>query len=404
MQLVNKARKDFPILKMEVYGKPLVYLDNGATTQKPQCVIDRVCNYYKSENSNVHRGEYYLCEIAGMAYEAAREKVKNYINAKSAHEVIFTGGTTASINLLANSLGTSIRENDEIIISHMEHHSNIIPWQVLCNERNANLKILEIQEDEEATLEALNELISLRTRLVSIACVSNALGTILPFKKIIDLAHKNSAPVMLDAAQAIQHMPLDVQDLDCDFMVFSGHKMYAETGIGIFYGKTQHLEDLPPYQTGGGMIEQVSFSETKYAKLPYKFEAGTQNISAAISLGEAVDYLSGIGLENIQEHEKELIQYANKQLNTIPEMEQYGENTERTGAISFNIKGIHAYDIAMILDKLGIAVRVGAHCAEPLMHYLGIKSTIRASFALYNTKEDIDRLIEGLKKAINMLQ
>ncbi|MCK5816885.1 MAG: cysteine desulfurase [Candidatus Marinimicrobia bacterium] len=404
MKLVNKAREDFPILKMEIYGKPLVYLDNGATTQKPQCVIDRVCNYYKNENSNIHRGEYYLCEIAGMAYEAAREKIKNYINAKKAYEVIFTSGTTASINLLAHSLGKSIRENDEIIISHMEHHSNIIPWQVLCREKNANLKILEIQEDEEATLEALNKLITLRTRLISITCVSNALGTVLPFKKIIDVAHKNNIPVILDAAQAIQHMPLDVQDLDCDFMVFSGHKMYAGTGIGVLYGKAQHLEDLPPYQTGGGMIEQVSFSETKYAKLPYKFEAGTQNIAAAISLGEAVDYLTDIGLENIHEYEKELIQYASEQLNTISGIEQYSENTERAGAISFNIKDIHAYDIAMILDKLGIAVRIGTHCAEPLMHYLGIKGTIRASFGLYNTKKDIDRLIEGLKKAISMLQ
>jgi len=404
MLKIDKIRADFPILKTLVYGKPLVYLDNGATTQKPKSVIDRVCNYYSHENSNIHRGEHYLCEIASIAYEEARENIKTFINAKEAKEIIFTAGTTASINLLAHSLGKSIREKDEIIISHMEHHSNIIPWQTLCSEKNANLKILEIHEDEEATLEALNELISLRTRLISITCVSNALGTVIPFKKIIDVAHKNRVPIMIDAAQAIQHMPLDVQELDCDFMVFSGHKMYAGTGIGVFYGKKHHLEDLPPYQTGGGMIEKVSFSETTYAKLPYKFEAGTRNIAATISLGEAVNYLTDIGLENIQEHEKELIQYASEQLNTIPIMEQYGENTERTGAISFNIKGMHAYDIAMILDKLGIAVRVGTHCAEPLMHFLGIKGTIRASFAVYNTKDDVDRLIEGINKAISMLE
>ena len=404
MLKIDKIRADFPILKTLVYGKPLVYLDNAATTQKPKSVIDRVCNYYSHENSNIHRGEHYLCEIASIAYEDAREKIKTFINAKEAKEVIITAGTTASINLLAHSLGKSIREKDEIIISHMEHHSNIIPWQVLCSEKNANLKILEIHEDEEATLEALNELISLRTRLISITCVSNALGTVIPFKKIIDIAHKNRVSIMIDAAQAIQHMPLDVQELDCDFMVFSGHKMYAGTGIGVLYGKKHHLEDLPPYQTGGGMIEKVSFSETTYAKLPYKFEAGTRNIAATISLGEAVNYLTDIGLKNIQEHEKELIKYAGEQLNTIPGLEQYGENTERAGAISFNIKGMHAYDIAMILDKLGIAVRVGTHCAEPLMHFLGIKSTIRASFAVYNTKGDVDRLIEGINKAISMLE
>jgi len=404
MLQIDKMRSEFPILKTMVYGKPLVYLDNSATTHKPQCVIERLCEFYRSENSNIHRGEHYLCEIASTAYEEAREKVKHYINAKQANEVIFTAGTTASINLLAYTIGQSIRENDEIIISHMEHHSNIIPWQVICQQRKAHLKILEIHDDEDDTIEALNELISLRTRLVAVTYVSNVLGTILPVKRIIDVAHKYSIPVMIDAAQAVQHIPIDVQDLDCDFMVFSGHKMYAGTGIGVFYGKAHLLEDLPPYQTGGGMILQVSFSETKYGTLPYKFEAGTSNIAGAVSLGAAIDFLTDIGIENIHEYENDLFKYASEQLNTIPEMIQYGENSKRTGAISLNIKDLHSYDIAMILDKLGIAVRVGMHCAEPLMHYLDIKGTLRASFALYNTKEDVDRLVAGIKKAINMLQ
>jgi cysteine desulfurase / selenocysteine lyase len=404
MLKIDKACAEFPILKTKVYGKPLVYLDNSATTHKPQCVIDRVCEFYRTENSNIHRGEHYLCEIAGTAYEEAREKVKHFINAKQADEIIFTAGATASINLLAYSIGQSIRENDEIIISHMEHHSNIIPWQVICQQRKAHLKILEVHDNEDDTIEALKELISLRTRLVAVTYVSNALGTILPVKKIIDTAHKYSVPVMIDAAQAIQHIPIDVQELDCDFLIFSGHKMYAGTGIGVLYGKAQHLEDLPPYQTGGGMILQVSFSETTYGVPPYKFEAGTRNIAGAVSLGAAIDFLSDIGIENIHKYEKDLFKYASDQLNTIPGMIQYGENANRTGSISMNIKDLHSYDIAMILDKLGIAVRVGTHCAEPLMHYLNIKGTLRASFALYNTKEDVDRLVEGIKRAVNMLQ
>lgn len=401
---LKKIRSDFPILSEKVYGKSLVYLDNAATTQKPLSVLNKTKEFYKSINSNIHRGAHYLSEQASSAYENARKTVKEFINAKSVNEVIFTRGTTEAINLLADSFGNAyVQEGDEIIITEMEHHSNIVPWQVLCKRKKAYLKVLPVDDNGKLLIDNLQDLINIKTKLISICYVSNALGIINPIKEVIRIAHKHNIPVLIDGAQAVQHIPVDVQDLDCDFFAFSGHKLYAETGIGVLYGKEKWLEEMPPYQTGGGMIVSVSFDETKFAGLPQKFEAGTPNYMGAISLAAAIDYIQTIGVKNIFLHEKELMNYIVERLNKLDNLSIYGNSPDRCGALSFNLNGIHPYDAGMILDKLGIATRTGHHCAEPIMRRLGIGGTIRASFAMYNTREEIDMLINGINKVSEML-
>lgn len=401
---IEKIRSDFPILNKKIYDKPLVYLDNAATTQKPFAVLNKTRKFNKSINSNIHRGAHYLSEQASSAYENARKTVKEFINARSVNEIIFTRGTTESINLLADSFGnTYVEEGDEIIITEMEHHSNIVPWQVLCKKKGAYLKVLPLDENGEILIDKLQDLINVKTKLISICYVSNALGIINPVAEVIRIAHQNNIPVLIDGAQAIQHLPVDVQDLDCDFFAFSGHKLYAETGIGVLYGKERWLEEMLPYQTGGGMITSVSFDETKFAGLPQKFEAGTANYMGAISLAAAIDYIQTIGVKNILLHEKELMNYIVERLNKLDNLTIYGNSPDKCGALSFNLNGIHPYDAGMILDKLGIAIRTGNHCAEPIMRRLGIGGTIRASFAMYNTHEEIDMLINGINKVREML-
>lgn len=401
---IKKIRSDFPILSEKIYGKPLVYLDNAATTQKPLSVLNKTMEFNKSINSNIHRGAHYLSEQASNAYENARKTVKDFINAQSVNEIIFTRGTTESINLLADSFGnTYVQEGDEIIITEMEHHSNIVPWQVLCKRKRAYLKVLSLDENGEILIDNLQDLINTKTKLISICYVSNALGIINPVKEVIQIAHKHNIPVLIDGAQAIQHLPVDVQDLDCDFFAFSGHKLYAETGIGVLYGKEKWLEEMSPYQTGGGMITSVSFEETKFAELPLKFEAGTANYMGAISLAAAIDYIQTIGVKNILLHEKKLMNYIIERLNKLGNLTIYGNSIDRCGVLSFNLNSIHPYDAGMILDKLGIATRTGNHCAEPIMRRLGIGGTIRASFAMYNTCKEIDMLINGINKAREIL-
>lgn len=401
---IEKIRSDFPILSRKIYGKPLVYLDNAATTQKPLLVLNKINEFNKSINSNIHRGSHYLSEQASSAYENARKTIKDFINARSVNEVIFTSGTTESINLLADSLGnTYVKEGDEIIITEMEHHSNIVPWQVLCKRKKAYLKVIPLDGNGEILIDNLQALINIKTKLVSICYVSNALGIINPVKEVIRIAHQHNIPVLIDGAQAIQHLPVDVQDLDCDFFAFSGHKLYAETGIGVLYGKEKWLEEMPPYQTGGGMITSVSFNETKFAGLPQKFEAGTVNYMGAISLAAAMDYIQTIGIKDIFLHEKELMNYIEERLNKLDNLTIYGSSLDRCGVLSFNLNGIHPYDAGMILDKLGIAIRTGNHCAEPIMRRLSIGGTIRASFAMYNTHKEIDTLINGINKVREML-
>jgi len=401
---INKIRADFPILKQKINGKDMIYLDNSATTQKPQVVIDSIVDFYSTMNCNVHRGVHFLGKQASDAYESVRKKVKDFINANKSEEIIFTSGTTESINLIADSFGKlCISEGDEIIISEMEHHSNIIPWQMLCENKGAKLKIIPIDDNGSLIIDELNNLISEKTKLISFTYVSNVLGTINPVKKIIKIAHEKDIPVLIDGAQAIQHFQIDVQDLDCDFFVFSGHKIYSETGLGVMYAKKKWLEIMPPYKYGGGMISKVSFEKTTFAELPFKFEAGTSNISAVISLGKAIDYINEIGIESIKEYEDELLNYAYDKISKLSGVTIYGKATERCGMISFNLENINHYDAVMFLDKMGFALRSGTHCAEPLMHHYGIKGNIRASFALYNTKEEVDRLVEGLKKVQGML-
>lgn len=401
---IKKIRSDFPILSKKIYGKSLVYLDNAATTQKPLPVLNKTREFNKSINSNIHRGVHYLSEQASCAYENARRTIKEFINAQSINEVIFTRGTTESINLLADSFGnTYVKEGDEIIITEMEHHSNIVPWQILCKRKGAYLKVLPLDENCEILIDNLQDLINIKTKLISICYVSNALGIINPVKEVIQIAHQHNIPVLIDGAQAIQHLPVDVQDLDCDFFAFSGHKLYAETGIGVLYGKEKWLEEMPPYQTGGGMISSVSFDETKFAALPQKFEAGTANYMGAISLAAAIDYIQTIGVKNVLLHEKELMNYIIERLNKLGNLTIYGNSPDRCGVISFNINDIHPYDAGMLLDKLGIAIRTGNHCAEPIMRHLGIGGTIRASFAMYNTRKEIDILINGINKVREIL-
>ncbi len=401
-------RADFPILSEKVYNRELVYLDNAATTQKPQVVLDAMMYGYTHFNANIHRGVHYLSQVATAHHEEARERVARFIGARSGKEIIFTKGTTDSINMLAYSFGEAeVREGDEIIVSYLEHHSNIVPWQMLCERKKAILKVIPLKEDLTIDVEAFRALLSDRTRLVSIAQVSNVLGTLNPIEAIIRIAHERHVPVCIDGAQSAPHMKIDVQELDCDFFVCSAHKMYAPTGLGVLYGKEQWLQSLPPAEGGGEMIEHVRFEHTTYNTLPYKFEAGTPDFIGTYALAAALDYLDGIGMDKIREHERELTRYCEEQLAGIPEVVVYAAGQDKYGAVSFNVRServIHPFDVGTLLDHQGIAVRTGHHCAEPLIDYLGVPGTVRVSFGLYNEKEDVDRFVEALKKAIGMLE
>ena len=401
---VEKIRQDFPILEQKVHGKNLVYMDNAATTQKPKCVIDAITKYYSELNSNVHRGVHSLSDKATTAYEKSRAYIAKFINASNAHEIIFVRGTTEAINLVASSYGNEhVKEGDEVIVSHLEHHSNIVPWQMLCERKNAKLKVIPVNDRGELIIEEYKKLLSSKTRIVTVNHTSNSLGTMNPVKEIIRLAHDAGAVVLIDGAQAVQHNKVDVRDFEADFFAFSGHKVYGPTGIGVLYGKESILEKMQPYQGGGDMIKNVSFEKTTYNDLPYRFEAGTPDIAGAIVLSEALKYVEHTGLHNIAKHEKELLTYATEKLNEIEDFRIIGTAEKKTSVISFLIGGIHPYDIGTILDKQGIAVRTGLHCTEPLMNRFGIPGTVRASFGMYNTKEEIDLLVEGVKKAKKML-
>jgi len=400
---IDAIRAQFPILKREVNGKPLVYLDNGATSQKPQSVIDTISHYYEYENSNIHRGVHTLSQDATAAYEDVRKKVQKFINAEHDHEIIFTSGTTGGINLVASSFGASlVRKGDEILITAMEHHSNIVPWQMLCERRGAHLKVIPISKEGEIDIEEYKRLIGPKTELISLVHVSNSLGTINPIKEMIDIAHAQNIPVMIDGAQAIHHIPVDVQELDCDFYVFSAHKMYGPTGVGILYGKEELLNDMKPWQGGGDMIKNVTFEKTTYNDLPHKFEAGTPNIAGGIALGAAIDFINSIGFDFIHAHEAELSRFAVSQLRDIKGLRFIGTAKERAGLVSFVLDGIHPYDTGVILDKLGIAVRTGHHCTQPVMNFFEVPGTVRASFAVYNTKQEIVRLVEGIDRVKRM--
>ena len=401
---VNVIRKSFPVLEREVKNKLLVYLDNAATSQKPQEVIDALNYYYSNYNANIHRGIHTLAEEATAAYEATRNTVKDFINAASTDEIIFTRGTTEGINLVAYTWGRkNIHEGDEIIISTMEHHSNIVPWQILCEEKKAVLKVIPINDDGELLMDEYKKLLSPKTKLVSIVHVSNSLGTVNPVKKIIDAAHKIGALVLVDGAQSTVHLDIDVQEMDCDFFAFSGHKVYGPTGVGALYGKKQLLKEMPVFMGGGEMIKEVTFEKTTYNNLPYKYEAGTPNIADTIALKVALDFVTNLGKDIIRNHENDLLKYATEQMQSIEGLRIIGTAENKVSLISFVIKNIHPQDIGVLLDNQGIAVRTGHHCTEPLMNRFGISGTIRASFAMYNTKEEVDRLVAGIKKSIKML-
>ena len=400
---LQKIREDFPILSEKIGKYPLVYFDNGATSQKPKVVIDAISQYYETINANIHRGVHTLSQKATDAYEIVREKLKNHINANESSEIIFTSGTTESINLVAYSFTSLLQKDDEIIISYLEHHSNIVPWQMLCKRTGAKLKVIPINENGELIISEYEKLLSDKTKIIAVNHVSNALGVINPIKEIIEKAHKTGACVLIDGAQAVAHLKPDVQKLDCDFYVFSAHKMCGPTGVGVLYGKRKWLEKLPPYKGGGEMIKEVRFEKTTYAEIPHKFEAGTPNIAGGIVLGTSIDYLNEIGFDNIEKYEKELLDYATEKLLEIPNVVIYGNSEKKVSVISFNVEGIHPYDIGTIIDKMGIAVRTGHHCAQPIMSFFDIPGTIRASFSFYNTKEEIDLFITALKKAISML-
>jgi len=400
---IQKIRADFPILSQKVNGKPLVYFDNGATSQKPQVVIEAISKYYKEINANIHRGVHTLSQLATDAYEFSRGKIQSHINAKLACEVIFTSGTTHAINAVANGFASFLKAGDEVLVSALEHHSNIVPWQMLCERTGATLRVIPMNEKGELILSEYEKLLSNKTKIVTVNHISNALGTINPIKYMIDKAHEVGAAILIDGAQAVPHLKPDVQALDCDFYVFSGHKICGPTGVGILYGKEAWLHKLPPYQGGGEMIATVSFEKTTYADLPHKFEAGTPNIEGGIVLGTAIDYLNEIGFDNIAQYEHELLEYATEKLLQIEGLKIFGTAEAKTSVISFNIGNIHPYDIGTIIDKLGIAVRTGHHCAQPIMDFYKIPGTIRASFAFYNTKEEIDIMIAALKKAQMML-
>ena len=400
---VNRVRADFPVLRQQVNGKPLVYLDNGATSQKPQCVIDELVRYYTTENANVHRGVHTLSQVATEDYEGARSKIRRFINAADDREIIYTSGTTEGINLVAHAFGRqNVGAGDEIIVSNMEHHSNIVPWQMLCEEKGAHLRVVPIDDSGELLMDEYEKMLGPRTKLVSITHVSNALGTILPADQIVGLAHAQGVPVLLDGAQAVPHMPVDVRKLDCDFYVFSGHKLFGPTGTGILYGKGEVLDAMPPYKGGGDMIKSVTFEKTLYNDLPYKFEAGTPNIAGAIGLGAAVDYIDAIGFDGIAAHEDELLDYGTKALSSIGGLRIVGTATHKAGILSFVIDNIHPHDIGTILDAEGIAIRTGHHCAQPVMERFQIPATARASMAFYNTKEDIDALVRGIDRVIEV--
>ena len=402
---IHNIRKDFPILRQKVYNKSLIYFDNGATSQKPQQVIDIVNDYYTKHNSNIHRGVHFLSEKTTQAYEGARKIIKNFINAKNDYEIIFTHGTTDSINLVAFSFSEKyLFENDEIIVSEMEHHSNIVPWQMACERKKAKLKVIPFDNNGDLIIDEYKKLITEKTKLVAVNHVSNTLGTINPIKEIIKIAHQHNVPVLIDGAQGIQHQKVDVVDLDCDFYCFSGHKIYGPTGIGVLYGKEKWLDDLPPYQGGGDMIKSVSFEKTTYNDLPFKFEAGTTPFIQAIGLGQAIKYVENITMDNIIEHDKLIINYAHEKLNQIPELTIYGTSKNKSSIVSFLLKDIHHFDTGMMLDKLDIAVRTGTHCTMPLMQHYGIEGTVRASFGIYNTTEEIDILYDSLIKIIQMFK
>ncbi|MCF6184840.1 MAG: SufS family cysteine desulfurase [Bacteroidales bacterium] len=402
---VEKIRKEFPILRQKVNGKDLIYLDNGATVQKPKQVIEIIRKVYSEYNSNIHRGVHYLSNKSTELYEGARETIRKFINAQAKEEIIFTKGTTDAINLVAFSFGEKfINEDDEILIAETEHHSNIVPWQMMCERKKAHIKVIPADENGELIFSEYKKLLNKKTKLVAVAHVANSTGIINPINEIITEAHKIGAKVLIDGAQAIQHKKIDIQQLDCDFYVFSGHKMYAETGIGVLYGKKELLKEMPPYQGGGDMIKTVSFKKTEYADLPLKFEAGTSNYVGAISLGEAVNFIKSIGIAKIEKYETGLLKYAEEKLSSVSGLTIYGKSENKTSAISFLLEGIHFYDVGMILDKLGIAVRTGAHCAEPTMKHFDITGTVRASFAVYNTKEEIDKLISALQKVKMMFK
>ncbi len=401
---IHTIRTDFPILSTKVYNKPLIYFDNAATTQKPRQVLDKIMESYTQFNSNIHRGVHYLSQKSTQAHEEARQFIARYINAKSVEEIIFTRGTTEAINLLASSFGEQFcDENDEIIISAMEHHANIVPWQMLCEKKGMKLKVLPITDNGELVLDKLQELVTEKTKLVSIMHISNVLGTVNPVKEIIAQLHEQNIPVLIDGAQAIPHTQVDMQELDADFYVFSGHKVYAPTGIGILYAKKEWLEKLPPYHGGGEMIKKVTFEKTTYNDLPFKFEAGTPDYVGSVALAEALKYIQNIGIENISRYETDLTRYATERLLQIEGLRIYGTAEKKSSVISFLVDDIHPYDMGMLLDKMGIAVRTGQHCAEPLMDRLGITGAVRASFSFYNTQEEIDVFIASLQRAIKML-
>ena len=396
---VDKIRRDFPILRQRVHGRRLVYLDNAATSQKPQVVMDAIGQYYERDNSNIHRGVHFLSEHATEEFEAARRIMQSFLNAADASEIIFVRGATEAINLVAQTYGrTHVHAGDEVLITAMEHHSNIVPWQILCEEKGARLRVAPITDSGELLLEEFENLLGPRTKIVAVTHVSNALGTINPVPRIIEIAHRGNIPVLVDGAQAVPHLKVDVQALGCDFYVFSGHKVYGPTGIGVLYGKSALLDAMPPYQAGGDMISSVTFEKTTYNKLPYKFEAGTPHVAGAIGLGAAIEYVNGLGMDNIAAHEHELLAYATETVSAVPGIRLIGTAKEKAGVLSFLLESIHAHDIGTILDQEGIAIRTGHHCAQPVMQRFGIAATARASFALYNTREEVDALVEGIQK------
>ena len=400
---VARIREDFPILKQQVHGKPLVYFDNAATSQKPQVVIDTLNRYYATENANIHRGIHFLSELATAEYEETRNKVKRFLNASESREIVFVRGTTEGINLVAQSYGRRFfREGDEVVISAMEHHSNIVPWQMLCEQVGARLRVIPMNHDGELLLDEYERLLGARTKLVSVAHVSNALGTINPIGRIIESAHRRNIPVLVDGAQAAPHMKVDVQELDCDFYAFSGHKLFGPTGIGVLYGKARHLEAMPPYQGGGDMISLVTFEKTHYNIIPYKFEAGTPHIAGVIGLGAAIDYVSGIGLDAVAAYEGEVLAYATAQLSTIQGLRIIGRAKEKASVLSFVLEGVHPHDIGTVLDREGVAIRAGHHCAMPVMQRFGVPATARASFAFYNTVEEVDVLVRAVRKVLKV--
>ena len=400
---VEKVRRDFPILNAKVHGKPLVYLDNGATSQKPQVVIDALNEYYRTENSNIHRGVHYLSELATNAYENAREKLCRFLNAKQTQEIVFVRGTTEAINLVAQSYGRAfLKGGDEIIISAMEHHSNIVPWQMLCEQVGARLRVIPINHHGELVLEEYRELLNERTKFVAVTHVSNALGTVVPVKEVVNLAHERGVPILIDGAQAVPHMKVDVRELGCDFYAFSGHKLFGPTGVGVLYGRSELLDAMPPYQGGGDMISLVTFEKTHYNVLPYKFEAGTPHIAGGIGLGAAIDYLNGLNWEQVVAHERDLLRYATDALAEVEGLRIIGTAKEKAGVLSFVLDHVHAHDVGTILDQEGIAVRAGHHCAMPVMQRFGVPATTRASFAFYNSRADIDALACAMGRVLKV--